>query len=64
MLHMVDVAAAGVVAVSHINAPAAVFGRRPDNVAAVLAGERRAAGRMAGERASVMRPAAQIVAAL
>ena len=64
MLHTLDMAAAGVVAVSHISAPAAVIGRRPDSVAAVLAGERRTAGRMAGERASVMRPAAQTVAAL
>ena len=62
--HMLDMAAVGVVAVSPINAPATLIGRRPDSVAAVLAGERRAAGRMAGERASVMRPAAQIVAAL
>jgi len=54
MLHIVHMAAAGVVVVSHINAPAAVIARRPDSVAAVLA----------GERASVMRPAAQIVAAL
>ncbi len=68
LLHMLHrqhmLAAAGVAAVSHINALAAVIGRRPDSVAAVLAGERRAAGRMAGERASVLRPAAQIVAAL
>ena len=64
LLRMLRMPAAGVVAVSHINAPAAVIGRRPDSVAAVLAGERRAAERMAVERASVMRPAAQIVAAL
>ena len=68
LLHMLHrqrmLAAVGVAAVSHINALAAVIGRRPDSVAAVLAGERRAAGQMAGERASVLRPAAQIVAAL
>jgi hypothetical protein len=64
LLQMLDMAADGVVTASHINAPAAVIGRRPDSVAAVIAVERRAAGRMAGERASVMRPAAQIVAAM